>query len=385
MIRISDKSLCCGCTACVSACPARCIVMRRDREGFDYPVANPDMCLKCGLCERICPLLNPAQKVEPVAAYAARCESRTMAASSGGIFPLLAREVIENGGVVCGAAMDSSCMVEHREAETIDELSAFSGAKYVQSELYSIYEDVKCRLDEGTSVLFSGTPCQIAGLRSYLRDEYENLYTVDIACHGVPAPEVWKRYSSEILSRHKGISCGAGPDAGSEEKIRVSFRDKSAGWKTYRIRIGDYTSPAFNDPYMKAMLKGLTVRPSCKDCIFKGKDVGADLLVGDWWGIARLAPDMDDDKGTSALVVNTPEGEWLLSGGGLSLRKMPLLDDPGNGGFNKRSFVPTGADARFAAEFKEAKSMVALLKSMTDAPLKEKIIRRLKKYLKIWR
>lgn len=122
MIRISDKALCCGCTACVSVCPARCIVMRRDREGFDYPVANPDMCLKCGLCERVCPMLNPGQNTTPVAAYAARSESKIVASSSGGIFPLLAREMIENEGVVCGAALDGSCIVEHREAETIEEL-----------------------------------------------------------------------------------------------------------------------------------------------------------------------------------------------------------------------------------------------------------------------
>ncbi len=408
MIRIVDKARCSGCTACRAICPHDAISMKADALGFPYPVVDEERCVDCGLCQKVCPYLKTAPYKSNIrGVYAAMNEDETarMASSSGGIFPLLATKILAEGGWVYGSAFAQdvpekdggisgimgddeegyALRVLHCGTDEAEGVKMFCGSKYVQSDMGDCFREISGRLAEGCKVLFTGTPCQVAGIRSYVGKARTGLYTMACACHGVPAPEVWKRYSSEILSRHKGISCGAGPDAGSEEKIKVSFRDKSAGWKTYRIRIGDYTSPAFNDPYMKAMLKGLTVRPSCKDCIFKGKDVGADLLVGDWWGIARLAPDMDDDKGTSALVVNTPEGEWLLSGGGLSLRKMPLLDDPGNGGFNKRSFVPTGADARFAAEFKEAKSMVALLKSMTDAPLKEKIIRRLKKYLKIWR
>ena len=198
MIRISDKSLCCGCTACENACPAHCIVMRRDREGFDYPVTNPDLCLNCGLCEKVCPVLNPPARTAPMAAYAARCENGLEKVSSGGVFQLLAEEVINQGGVVCGAALDSSCAVEHREVLTTKELDALRGSKYVQSGLYSIYEDVRFRLDEGVEVLFSGTPCQIAGLKAYLQKDYAGLYTVDLACHGVPSPGLWEKYKAAL-------------------------------------------------------------------------------------------------------------------------------------------------------------------------------------------
>lgn len=358
MIRISDKSLCCGCTACVSACPARCIVMRRDREGFDYPVANPDMCLKCGLCERICPLLNPAQKVEPVAAYAARCESRTMAASSGGIFPLLAREIIENGGVVCGAALDSSCMVEHREAETIDELSAFSGAKYVQSELYSIYEDVKCRLDEGTSVLFSGTPCQIAGLKSYLRGEHENLYTVDIACHGVPSPGLWEKYKTALETMH------------SSRLKNVEFRDQSNGWRHYNIRyeFADRTVkvPRLKDPYLTLFLQDMTLRPSCYDCRLRNVRSGSDITLGDLWSVAQTAPKMNDDNGVSGVLINTEKGRelWAKIAEDLTLQQLTPSDvAKDNGGFSEKATTMPEKREEFFKGVHSAKNLPKYMRS----------------------
>ena len=332
MIRISDKELCCGCTACVSACPARCIVMRRDREGFDYPVANPDMCLKCGLCEKICPMQNPAQVVESKAAYAARCESKAMASSSGGVFPLIAREVIENKGVVCGAALDSSCIVEHREAETIEELAAFSGAKYVQSELYSIFEDVKCRLDEGTKVLFSGTPCQIAGLKAYLRSDYENLYTVDIACHGVPSPGLWEKYKTALETMH------------SSKLKNVEFRDQSNGWRHYNIRydFADKTVkvPRLKDPYLALFLQDMSLRPSCYDCRLRNGRSGSDITLGDLWSVAQTAPQMNDDKGVSGVLINTVKGQelWEKIAGGLSLEQLTPADvAKENGGFSQKA------------------------------------------------
>lgn len=181
MIRISDKSLCSGCTACVSSCPVQCIVMRRDREGFDYPVANPDLCVKCGLCERVCPMLRPKDMKEPLAAYAVRCEAQMEGASSGGVFPLLAKEFLSEVGIVCGAALDPDCTIVHCAVEDEAGLAALKGSKYAQSELYSIFEDVHSELTEGRQVLFSGTPCQVAGLNAYLGKKKEGLVTVDIA------------------------------------------------------------------------------------------------------------------------------------------------------------------------------------------------------------
>ena len=149
--------------------------MRRDREGFDYPVANPDLCHKCGLCERICPVLNPQEKVEPFAAYAARNEYRLGSSSSGGVFPLIAEKFVEDGGEVCGAEYEKYCKVVHSLAERIEDVERFYGSKYSQSELYSIYDDVRSELEDGRKVLFSGTPCQVAGLKAYLRKDYAGL------------------------------------------------------------------------------------------------------------------------------------------------------------------------------------------------------------------
>ena len=335
MIRITDKELCCGCTACVSACPARCIVMRRDREGFDYPVANPDMCLKCGLCEKICPMQNPAQEVEPKAAYAARCESKAISSSSGGVFPLLAREVIENKGVVCGAAFDSSCIVEHREAETIEELSAFNGAKYVQSELYSIFDDVRAELDNGQKVLFSGTPCQIAGLKAFLRKDYAGLYLVDIACHGVPSPGLWEKYKAVMETRH-----------GFKLKS-VDFRDKSDGWRHYNIRYvfqsKEVLVPRMDDPYMALFLQDMTLRPSCYECRFRKGNSGSDLTLADLWSVEGTCPQMNDDRGVSAVLINTDKGRELFESVADMLVSSEITSDAArkeNGGFTGAIVLP---------------------------------------------
>lgn len=303
MIRISDKSLCCGCTACVSVCPASCIVMRRDREGFDYPVANPDRCLNCGLCEKICPVLNPPARTEPMVSYAARCEDILERVSSGGVFQLLAEEIINQNGVVCGAALDHSCAVEHREVETIKELGALRGSKYVQSELYSIFEDVKCRLEEGTKVLFSGTPCQIAGLKAFLKGDHPHLYTVDIACHGVPSPGLWEKYRSALARRYSSVLKS------------VDFRDKSEGWRHYNIRYEfadkQVKVPRMKDPYLALFLQDMTLRPSCYDCRLRNGHSGSDITLADLWSVAQTVLEMNDDRGVSGVLINTERGRLL--------------------------------------------------------------------------
>ena len=303
MIRISDKSLCCGCTACVSVCPASCIVMRRDREGFDYPVANPDRCLNCGLCEKICPVLNPPARTEPMVSYAARCEDILERVSSGGVFQLLAEEIINQNGVVCGAALDHSCAVEHREVETIKELDALRGSKYVQSELYSIYEDVRCRLDEKCKVLFSGTPCQIAGLKAFLKGDHPHLYTVDIACHGVPSPGLWEKYRTALVKKHSSVLKS------------VAFRDKSDGWRHYNIRYEfedkQVKVSRMKDPYLALFLQNMTLRPSCYDCRLRNGHSGSDITLADLWSVAGTMPELNDDRGVSGVLINTEKGRLL--------------------------------------------------------------------------
>ncbi len=168
MITIIDSAACCGCTACVNICPVQCIVMRRDREGFDYPLANPDRCIGCGKCESVCPVLEPLESRSPLAVMGGRSDGFVEGSASGGVFPHVARRVIGNGGVVFGAAVEDDMTVAHCEAGSMEEVNRFRGPKYVQSELYAAFEDVHDRLCEGIKVLFSGTPCQVAGLRKYL-------------------------------------------------------------------------------------------------------------------------------------------------------------------------------------------------------------------------
>lgn len=306
MIRITDKSECTGCTACVTACPRQCIVMRRDRDGFDYPVANQDLCIECGKCERVCPVLNPREKCLPLHAYAVRVPEYLDGSSSGGVFPKLAEGVVNAGGVVFGAVMNDDMTVGHSEAGSMDEVQRMRGSKYVQSDMYSSYEDARTYLEEGRKVLFTGTPCQIAGLKASLAKEYEGLLTADIACHGVPSPGLWKKYV-EALGRQHGAPI---------EDVR--FRDKKSGWRRYSFSFtagGRTVSvPYTKDPYMALFLQDLTLRPSCRSCPARDGRSGSDLTLADLWNVSETVREMDDDRGVSLVLANTPRGVEALAG-----------------------------------------------------------------------
>jgi NAD-dependent dihydropyrimidine dehydrogenase PreA subunit len=336
MINITDKSKCCGCAACVNACPVQCIVMRRDRdEGFDYPVANPDICIGCGKCESVCPVLAPAEPSTPLAAYAVRFEEFVDGSSSGGVFPALAKAVIDEGGVVFGAVMEPDLTVGHTEAETMDEVQRMRGSKYVQSDLYSVFFDVKEYIKSGRKVLFTGTPCQVAGLHKYLGGKSDRLVTVDIACHGVPGPGLWEMYVKALGKR-----------AGSEITA-ADFRDKSKGWRRYGFKTvstsGTSTSVrASEDPYMALFMQDMTLRPSCYNCPAKGGRSCSDLTVADLWSVARTAPQINDDRGASGVLVNTHAGIELLEKTKpeyrLELSPNEVMSD--NGGFAPSVQIP---------------------------------------------
>lgn len=308
MIRITDKSHCCGCTACVNACPVQCIVMRRDREGFDYPVANPDICINCGKCETVCPVLNPRSESAPLAAFAARSEADMEGSSSGGLFPMLAGKFIQEGGVVYGAAFMEDMSVGHVDVTDVDGLERLKGSKYVQSDPYAVFEEVRDLLKDGGHVLFAGTPCQIAGLHDFLGERKEGLITVDIACHGVPAPGLWEKYVSALERRFGG-------------RLRdVSFRDSSKSWRHYGVKFeiqtedGLYSRHVSNmsDPYMALFLQDMTLRPSCYSCPARKGRSGSDITLADLWNVSEAAPEFDDDRGTSLVLVNTAVGLRLF-------------------------------------------------------------------------
>ena len=242
MIEIIDKKNCCGCSACAQICPRKCILMQEDDEGFLYPKVDKKSCIDCHLCERVCPVLNQSKPKKPLKVYASinKDENIRLCSSSGGIFTALAEKVIAEGGVVFGARFDDKWEVVHDYVETKEDLSKFRGSKYVQSRIENCYKEAEVFLKAGRIVLFSGTPCQIAGLILFLKKSYNNLLTVDFVCHGVPSPGVWRRYLKEEIARQCDRKNTVLPRPISEKDTRVtgiSFRDKALGWKKFSFAL----------------------------------------------------------------------------------------------------------------------------------------------------
>ncbi len=309
MISIKNKESCSGCYACCNSCPLSCIHMIPDDEGFLYPKVDQTHCIDCGLCEKNCPNLKPSfninTKTSAIAAVNQNEEIR-LRSSSGGVFTLLAESIISSGGVVFGAAFsDDFGRVIHICVDDITDLDKLRGSKYVQSEIGDSYKQAKSYLDSGRKVLFTGTPCQISGLYSFLNSQYSNLYTQDIICHGVPSPLVWRKY---LNAKEK--------QANSKTQ-KVSFRNKKHGWKSYMISIlfengNVYNQNMLKDTYMRAFLANVCLRPSCYNCQFKGVNRPADITLADFWGIQYLLKEMDDDKGTSIVLIHSTKGQRLI-------------------------------------------------------------------------
>lgn len=303
-----DKKECCGCTACQNICPVRCIEMVEDIEGFLYPEIDEEKCIHCHKCEIVCPIRNKENisgVTETYIGYIKNEEIRRRS-SSGGIFTALAEWMLEQGGVVIGAAFDESFQVHHIVVEIKEELEKLRGSKYVQSNLKSIYPTVKQYLQDGRKVMFSGTACQIAGLKKYLKNEnVEQLYTVDVLCHGVPSPKVWRMYLADKVKTY------------SSQIVRINLRDKKNGWNNYSVCIQfdnrkEYCNPFFQDQYTKMFLDNLDLRPSCYDCKFKCFPRMSDITIGDCWGIESIKPEMDDNNGTSVIIINSYKGKMLF-------------------------------------------------------------------------
>ena len=308
MANLADKKHCSGCTACFAVCPRRAISMRQDEEGFAYPQIDASVCVNCGLCEKVCPSLNQPPERKPLAVYAAKAkdDALRLESSSGGIFSLFARNVLSQGGLVFGAAFDQSDWhVHHKCIDDENGLRELRGSKYVQSDMEDCFREVKTALDIGKMVLFSGTPCQIAGLRSFLGKAYDNLLLVDVVCHAAPSPLAWKKYLEKRLSVADESCCSS--------LKRISFRRKNCGWKRYSLSLRfannkEYHSIFSDDSFMRGFLAELYNRPSCHNCHAKSLSSGADITIADYWGVATRFPDMDDDKGTSLVIVNTDKG-----------------------------------------------------------------------------
>lgn len=337
MIHILDKHNCCGCAACVQACPKQCISFNEDEQGFRYPLVDESLCIDCGLCEKVCPVIHQSDAKKPLKVYAAQNpnEEIRLKSSSGGIFTLLAEAVIDEGGVVFGARFDKNWEVEHGYTESKEGLEAFRGSKYLQSRTGETYKQARDFLKAGRKVLYSGTSCQIAGLKKFLRKEYENLITVDVVCHGAPSPLVWRTYLDDFKKCPKGTA-GKNSVCSSLNEMPVitgiSFRDKSTGWKKYgfvlrgksasqadkntvlsSVNTGEKHDVLLHETldknlFMQVFLKNLCLRPSCSACPAKSGKCGSDITLADYWGIWNYYPEWDDDKGTSLVLINTLKG-----------------------------------------------------------------------------
>ena len=350
MIAINDKSRCCGCGACSQRCPHGSITLGEDEQGFLYPKVNPETCVDCHLCEQVCPCLNEGVTRGTLHAFAAvnPDETERMASSSGGIFSLLARDVISRGGMVFGARFDDQWNVLHDCAETMEDLSRFRGSKYVQSVIGDSYRRVENCLKQGREVLFSGTPCQIAGLRLFLRKDYDRLLMLEVACHGVPSPKLWQEYLHLM--------------AGENHISEVNFRNKSTGWRDYSVQIGENTRRHDDDEFIGCFLGDYSLRPSCFNCRFKAGQSGADITLADFWGIGAIAPHLDDDRGTSLIVVNSAKGMTCLNRCGV---KCEEIDYPralkANPSLEHSSSKPADYDA-FWRQFVEKNPRRVILK-----------------------
>lgn len=303
MDRITNKELCTGCAACGSACPLGIIKLIPDSEGFAYPVVDNDMCTKCGVCEEACPLNVTFINKKNPKCYAARSTQNEIvgSSSSGGVFSELAVNTIARGGVVVGAAyVGEKLTVRHIAIDNLNDLSLLRGSKYVQSDIGNVYKLVKRNLRENRPVLFSGTPCQVAGLQSFLGKPYEFLLKVEVICHGVPPPKLFDMLKDDLERAHGQL-------------IGISFRDKSEGWGSRAItgwykKCGKLRERGKYNAYFRAFIEHLTLRKSCENCVFNDGKSGADITLGDFWGIGRVAPEFNDDKGVSAVILHTTKG-----------------------------------------------------------------------------
>lgn len=309
MINIINKSECTGCTACKNICPQKCIEMKQDEEGFLYPQVDKEKCINCGLCEKVCPVKNKKQEKKKQKGYVLNNNNEEVRkkSTSGGAFTPIAEYVLQRNGACFGACFDENYNVIHKAVEKEEDIDILRGSKYVQSNLKDSFEKTKCFLEEGRYVCFSGTPCQIEGLKNFLRKDYEKLITVDVMCHAVPSPLVWQKYFSYI-KKYK---------LNNEDVKKVLFRDKSKyGFKystmTLKSENKEYSRGVETDPYLRAFFGDLSDRPSCYDCVFKKQFHESDFTIWDCFVAENFDKSLDDDKGTSRILVNSKKGNEIF-------------------------------------------------------------------------
>lgn len=329
MIQIlpDKKQECCGCSACSQICPQKCISIVEDREGFVYPEIDADRCIKCNLCEKVCPIIRkqdfyvPDKEKSPKAIGGwHKNETVRSESSSGGAFTLFAESILKQGGIVYGCTLSEDMRAKHISVEHIEDLIKLKGSKYVQSDIGNVYKEIKENIADNRKVLFVGAPCQCAGLHSFLKvsgtsdismEQYNNLYTCDFICHGVPSPKVFRSYINFLEEKYQ------------DKVVSFRFRNKDKGWSSTGLQMGTYIgflntgykrlSPAFRDAYMNGFLDDVYLRPSCYKCEFKSlPKYYSDITIADFWGVKKAAPELNDSKGTSLILLHNEHGQELF-------------------------------------------------------------------------
>lgn len=375
---------CMGCMVCGDLCPTNAITFKENKEGFLYPVVDEAACISCGLCEKRCPVNTEAgttlgkcpNLMDTMKAYAVSCKEDAVLikSASGGVFPMLAAAFLEAGGFVYGAGYSQEWKVCHKGISGKEEIVTLQSSKYAQSDLSGVYQEVKDKLKQGQKVMFSGTPCQIAALKNYLNHHYENLLCVDLFCHGISSPGLFRKYLAEEVQAEPQDICS------------ISFRDKTKGWENYRMRIvtkeKEYTKRFDKDAFSQAFCRKLSLRTSCYTCKAKGFPKKSDITLGDFWLVDRIFPDMNHKKGTSIVLVHTEEGrKWFdRIDAKAQIREIPKE-------FIKEMYAVSGrpshkpADRERYFETVEKKGLAAAMKAYGRTPWKERLVTDGRKFL----
>lgn len=395
MIEINSKFDCCGCGACCQICPRQCIIMSDDEEGFLYPIIEKNRCIDCGLCGTVCPTINSNEERTPISTFAATCidEEIRQNSSSGGVFTLLSTEFLKENGAIFGARFEQDWIVVHSCVETQFGLSKLRGSKYLQSRIGDTFIQAKKMLEDGRQVLYSGTPCQIAGLRNFLRKDYENLLTVDFVCHGVPSPKVWLNYLENTISYYRNKYKGKNINVDS-----ISFRDKHLGWKNFSFVLAFsimdvnglkkscvHSEPFMENIFMKGFLANLYLRPSCYCCPVKKMKSGSDITIGDFWGVEKVMPDFYNDKGVSLVLINTNKGYNVFKTLNIQKRESCYSDAlKGNTSIVKSVHLTIKRDF-FFKEFLKGRNLEVLINKLAYTPflirIGRKVTQKIKNYI----
>jgi coenzyme F420-reducing hydrogenase beta subunit len=346
--------------------------MKENVEGFLYPVIDASRCVDCGLCAKTCMAKKQADNTYEKSAYAmsSKDDAIRRESSSGGVFTLIAEYVISNGGVVYGAAFDEEYNVCHIRISNRSEIAKLRTSKYVQSRIGDCYKSAKQDLDNGVKVLFTGTPCQLAGLRGYLKRDYDGLFCQDVMCHGAPSPKLWRKYLDEL-------------NIGKIE--RISFRDKTVGWSLFSMKIegekGTVCEKFFDNTYMKAFLADIALRQSCYNCNCNGLNYFSDITLADFWGLDKAYPELDDNRGVSLVLVNSDKGKRLIDAvsEGLNISEVDITKSLKG---NKAAITDTPCHKnreKFMADI-DTQTVDWLVKKYVVGNIFERIIRKIKRH-----